>query len=187
MDQIKDIVKKYGSYLVLGGFGLAFISVFLPFVSASAYGFSISANLMDDGAWGWIVMLLALAGAAIVAIETFKRDLFDAAKNEIVELLVNFLPLGFAGFIFLITLVEGIQAKNSLTHWNIGFYFLILASLLVGAVIVVKRLIMKDMFKFDKVPTGPVAPTPVQPAQPMQQPPVQPQQPAQPMNQNENK
>ena len=166
-------------------FGLAFISVFLPFISASAYGFSISANLMDDGAWGWIVMLLALAGAAIVAIETFKKDLFNSVKNNIVELLVNYLPLGFAGLIFLITLVEGIQAKNSYTHWNVGFFFLILAALIAGAVIVVRRLIMKDMFKFDSVPTGPVAPAPVQPVQPAQR--VQPQQPVQPMNQNENK
>ena len=188
MDQVKDIVKKYGSYIVLGGFGLAFISVFLPFISASAYGFSISANLMDDGAWGWIVMLLALAGAAIVAIETFAKQVLNSVKNNIVELLVNFLPLGFAGLIFLITLVEGIQAKNSYTHWNVGFFFLILAALIAGAVIVVRRLIMKDMFKFDSVPTGPVAPTPVQPMQPQQFQPQQPvQQPVQPMNQNENK
>ena len=173
MDQLKDIVKKFGGFIALGAFGLAFISVFLPFISASAYGFSISANLMDDGAWGWIVMLLALAGAAIVAIETFKKDLFDQVKNNIVELLVNYLPLCFAGLIFLITLVEGIQAKTSYTHWSIGFFFLILASLVAGAIVVMRRFVMKDMFKFGATPVQPVQP--VQPQQPVQQQPTNPE------------
>ena len=158
MDKVKEIVKKYGNYIALGAFVLAFISVFLPFISASAYGFSISANLMDDGAWGWIVMLLALAGAAIIAIETFKKDLFDKAKNNIVELLVNYLPLGIAGLILLITFVEGVQAKVSYTHWSIGFYFLILTSLAAGAVVVIRRFIMKDLFKFSGTPVKPVQP-----------------------------
>ena len=187
MEQVKDIVKKYGNYIVLGAFGLAFISVFLPFISASADGFSISANLMDDGAWGWIVILLALEGAAVVAIETFKRDIFDNLKNNAVELLVNYLPLGFAGLIFLITLIEGIQAKNSYTHWNIGFFFLIIAALCAGAVVVVRRFIMKDMYKCAPVaPVAPVQPVQPMPQQPMQQPPVQPQQPVQPTNPNQN-
>lgn len=150
MDKVKEIVKKYGNYIGLGAFGLTFISSFFSFVSVSAYGFSVSASLMDDGAWGWIVIILSLIGAAIIAIETFKKDLFDKVKNNIVELLVNYLPLGLAGFIFIIALVEGIQAKTSYTHWGIGFYFLILASLAVIGVAVVKRFIMKDMFKFAK-------------------------------------
>ena len=158
MNQVKDIVKKFGGYIVLGAFALAFISVFLPFISASVYGFSISANLMDDGAWGWIIMLLALVGAAIVAIETFKKDLFDKAKNNIVELLVNYLPLGLAGLIFLITLIEGIQAKTSYTHWGIGFFFLIIASLVAAAVVVVRRIVMKDLFKFGSAPVAPTNP-----------------------------
>lgn len=152
MEKVKEIVKKYGNYIALGAFGLAFIASFLPFIRASAYGFSISASLFDDGAWGWIVMLLALVGAAIFAIETFKKDLFDKVKNNIVELLINWLPLGLACFIFIVALVEGIQAKSSYTHWSIAFYFLILASLAAGAVVVFKRIIMKDMFKFDNKP-----------------------------------
>ena len=150
MEKVKEIVKKYGNYIALGAFGLAFIASFLPFITASAYGFSMSASLFDDGAWGWIIMLLSLVGVAIVAIETFKKDLFDKAKNNIVELLVNYLPLGLAGFIFLVTLVEGIQAKSSYTHWNVAFYFLILASLAAMVVYVVKRFILKDTFKFSK-------------------------------------
>lgn len=150
MEKVKEIVKKYGGYIGLGAFCLMFISSFLPFISASVIGFSVSASLFDDGAWGWIVMLLSLVGAAIFAIETFKKDLFDKVKNDIVELLVNYLPLGLAGFIFIVTLVEGIQAKNSYTHWGVSFYFLILATLVAGAVVVFKRFIMKDLFKFKK-------------------------------------
>ena len=152
MEKVKEIVKNYGDYIGLGAFGLTFISVFLSFISASAYGFSISASLMDDGAWGWIVMLLSLVGLAIFAIEKFKKDLFDKVKNNIVELLINYLPLGLAAFIFIVTLVEGIQAKSSYTHWSIGFYFLIIGSLAAAAVVVFKRIIMKDLFKFNKVP-----------------------------------
>ena len=150
MDKVKEIVKKYGGYIALGAFCLTFISVFFGFVSVSAYGFSMSASLMDDGAWGWIVMILSLIGAAIVAIELFKKDLFDKAKNDIVELLINYLPLGLAAFIFIVTLVEGIQAKFSYTHWSVGFYFLILGTLAAMAVVVIKRIIMKDLFKFQK-------------------------------------
>ena len=76
MDKVKEITKKFGGYIGLGGFALAMISVFLPFVRASVLGFSVSAAFTEDGAWGWIVFLLALAGAAIFAIETFKKDLF---------------------------------------------------------------------------------------------------------------
>ena len=150
MEKVKEIVKKYGDYILLGAFCLAFISVFLPFITASAYGFSISASLMDDGAWGWIIMIVSLLGAAIVAIEKFKKDLFDKAKNNIVELLINYLPLGLAAFTFIVTLVEGIEAKSSYTHWNIGFYFLIIASIAACVVVVFKRIIMKKLFKFNK-------------------------------------
>lgn len=155
MEKVKEIVKKFGGYIALGAFGLTFISVFLSFVSVSFMGISVSASLMDDGAWGWIVMLLSLVGAAIIAIELFKKDLFDKVKNNIVELLINYLPLGLAGFIFIVTLVEGIQAKTSGTHWSIGFYFLILGSLAAGAVVVIKRIVMKELFKFDGVSTKP--------------------------------
>ena len=152
MEKVKEIVKKHGNYILLGAFCLTFISVFFAFISAKAYGFSVSASLMDDGAWGWIVLILSLLGAAIVAIETFKKDLFNKVKNNIVELLINYLPLGLAGFIFVVTLVEGIQAKSSYTHWSIGFYFLILGSLVACAVVVIKRIVMKNLFKFDNKP-----------------------------------
>lgn len=160
MDKVKEIVKKFGGYIGLGGFALTLISVFLPFVRASVLGFSVSAPLTDDGAWGWIVFLLALVGAAIFAIETFKKDLFDKAKNNIVELLVNYLPLGLAAIIFLINLIEGLQAKTSYTHLSIGFWFIMIGVLAAGAVVVIKRFIMKDMFKFDGVvaPVKPVEP-----------------------------
>ncbi len=148
MDKVKEIVKKYGNYIGLGGFALALISVFLPFVRASVLGFSVSAAFTEDGAWGWICFLLALVGAAIFAIEAFKKDLFDKAKNNVVELLVNYLPLGLAGLIFLITLIEGLQAKTSYTHLSVGFFFIIIGVLVAGAVVVIKRFIMKDMFKF---------------------------------------
>ena len=149
MDKVKEIVKKFGGYIELGGFALIVISVFLPFVSASIMGISISANFTEDGAWGWIVLILALVGAAIVAIETFKKDLFNKAKNNIVELLVNYLPLGLAGLIFIITLIEGIEANTSYTHLSVGFFFIIIGALAAICVAVVKRFLSKDMFKFD--------------------------------------
>ena len=150
MDKVKEIVKKYGGYIQLGGFALIFISVFLPFISASVMGLSISASFTDDGAWGWIILFLALIGAAVVAIEAFKIDLFNKAKNNIVELLVNYLPLGLAGFIFLVTLIEGIEAKTSYTHWGVGFYFIMIAALAIICVNVVRRFLLKETFKFEK-------------------------------------
>ena len=150
MDKVKEIVKKYGGYIQLGGFALIVISVFLPFISASVMGFSISASFTEDGAWGWIILFLALIGAAVVAIEAFKKDLFNKAKNNIVELLVNYLPLGLAGFIFLVTLIEGIEAKTSYTHWGVGFYFIMIAALAIICVNVVRRFLLKETFKFEK-------------------------------------
>ncbi len=149
MDKVKEIVKKYGNYIGLGGFGLALISVFFPFVRATVLGFSVSAAFTSDGAWGWLCFFMALIGGAIFAIEAFKKDLFNQVKNNVVELLVNYLPLGLAGLIFLITLIEGIQAKNSYTHLAIGFFFIMIGVLAAGGVAVVKRFIMKDLFKFD--------------------------------------
>ena len=150
MDKVKEIVKKYGGYIQLGGFALIVISVFLPFISASVMGFSISASFTEDGAWGWIILFLALIGAAVVAIEAFKKDLFNKAKNNIVEILVNYLPLGLAGFIFLVTLIEGIEAKTSYTHWGVGFYFIMIAALAIICVNVVRRFLLKETFKFEK-------------------------------------
>lgn len=150
MDKVKEIVKKFGGYIQLGGFALIVISVFLPFISASVMGFSISASFTEDGAWGWIILFLALIGAAVVAIEAFKKDLFNKAKNNIVELLVNYLPLGLAGFIFLVTLIEGIEAKTSYTHWGVGFYFIMIAALAIICVNVVRRFLLKETFKFEK-------------------------------------
>lgn len=168
MDKVKEIIKKFGGYIGLGGFALAAISVFMPFVRATVLGFSVSAAFTEDGAWGWIVLLLALAGAAIFAIETFKKDLFGKTKNNAVELLVNYLPLGLAGIIFLITLIEGLQAKTSYTHLSIGFFFIIIGVLAAGCVVVFKRFIMKDMFTMDgTAPAKPVAPT--APAKPVEE------------------
>ena len=150
MDKVKEIVKKFGGYIQLGGFALIVISVFLPFISASVMGFSISASFTEDGAWGWIILFLALIGAAVVAIEAFKKDLFNKAKNNIVEILVNYLPLGLAGFIFLVTLIEGIEAKTSYTHWGVGFYFIMIAALAIICVNVVRRFLLKETFKFEK-------------------------------------
>ncbi len=148
MDKVKEIVKKFGNYIGLGGFALALISVFLPFVRASVFGFSVSAAFTEDGAWGWICFILALIGVALFAILAFKKDLFDKVKNNVVELLVNYLPLGLAGLIFLITLIEGIQAKTSYTHLSVGFFFIIIGTLVAGAVVVFKVFVMKDKFKF---------------------------------------
>ena len=70
MDKVKEIVKKYGNYIGLGGFGLALISVFFPFVRATVLGFSVSAAFTSDGAWGWLCFFMALIGGAIFGKET---------------------------------------------------------------------------------------------------------------------
>ena len=38
----------------------------------------------------FIIMILSLLGAAIVAIETFKKDLFDKAKNNMEQQIEQF-------------------------------------------------------------------------------------------------
>ena len=183
MDQLKDIVKKYGFFIALGGLGLAFISIFLPFVSANILGYRATASFIKDGFWAVLVLILIVLACGITAIEAFAKQVFDAAKDKTVELLINYLPIGFAGLALLITFIEGMRAITSYTHLSVGFYFMILGLLVAAGTLAFKRFMLKEMFKFDNIPDK-VVPQ----AQPYQQPQtVQPTQPVEPEKKEENK
>ena len=65
MDQLKDIVKKFGGFIELGGFALALISVFLPFV-VFVYGRESASATMRTHMKSACSFSLAVAGAALL-------------------------------------------------------------------------------------------------------------------------
>ena len=156
---MKEFFEKYGKWLSLGGLGLALISVFLPFVSISIFGYSVSANLLDVGFWGWLCLILFVLGLAVVVIETFAKQVFEKVNNDIITYVVNYLPIGAACIGFLITLIEGLRAGFS--YLSVGFYFIILGTAAAAFAGIYNRFVLKNLFTLKKGP-APVAPAPEQ-------------------------
>ncbi len=158
MDQLKDIVKKFGGFIELGGFALALISVFLPFVVASYYGISASVSFIHDG-WGVFVLILTILGAAYVAIDAFAPQIFNKLVNgnKTIETVLGLVPLGIAGLALLITFIEGMRCITSLTHLGVGFYFILIGLAVVIFIRVMKNFVIKNAFaNLNNKPQAPV-------------------------------
>jgi hypothetical protein len=184
-----EFFRKNGKFVELGGFGAAFIFMFLPFLTANVLGYTASANLMESPttAWGIFCLIFILVGIALTVIKYFKPDLLDKLGNA-KQPVADFGVLGLAGLILLFLLIAGFSNLEQYVHLGVGFYFMVLA---IGAVIA-SCVIQKFVLKGNGAPVAPVAPVQPQPVmggQPMPQQPVMnpvPQQPVQPVGQPVN-
>lgn len=150
MDKVKEIVKKYGNYIELGGFVLTFIAVFLPFVTVSFWGISASAAIIKV-TMGVFILIFAIFGIALVAIDTFAKSVFEnARKNKTIALVLDYTPLGLAFLSFLFNLIKGIQSATEYSHLNVGFYFILIATLVCMCVRVVKCFFLKKEVKVEQ-------------------------------------
>ena len=182
-----EFFRKNGKFIELGGFGASFIFIFLPFLTASIGYWTVNGNLLKvSTALGVFTMIFILVGIALTAIVAFKQDLL-AKLGNVQEPLVNYGPLGLAGLSLLFVMIAGFSNVGNGVHLAVGFYllFLVLGAVIASAVI--RRFVLKDMFKASGVapvaPQAPVQPQPVMGGQPIPQQPVMnpvPQQPVQP-------
>lgn len=144
MDKLKDITKNYGHFIELGAFVLMFISVFLPFVTVSIYGFTASASFIKD-TLGVFVLIFAILGCAFVAIDTFAKDVFkkfrDGSKNA--GLILDLIPLGLACLSLLFDIIRGSEASTAYSSLGVGFYFILLTSIVVIGTRVIKCFLLK--------------------------------------------
>lgn len=196
-----EFFRKNGKFVELGGFGASFIFIFLPFLTASIGYWTVNGNLLKvSTALGVFTMIFILVGIALTAIVAFKQDLL-AKLGNVQEPLVNYGPLGLAGLSLLFVMIAGFSNVGNGVHLAVGFYllFLVLGAVIASAVI--RRFVLKDMFKASGVapvaPQTPVQPQPVMGGQPIPQQPVMnpvqpqpvapvPQQPVQPVGQPVN-
>ena len=159
MDQLKDIVKKFGGFIELGGFALAFISVFLPFAAMSYY-ITISTSFVNADGWGVFVLILTILGAAYVAIDAFAPQVFKKLinGNKTIETVLGLVPLGIAGIAFLITFIDGLRYwTTSYVHVSVGFFFILIGLVVVIFIRVMKNFVIKNAFaNLNNKPQAPV-------------------------------
>lgn len=169
-----DFFKKNGKYIELGGFGLAFLSLFFPFLTITIKSIvTVTANFnmlaKPTVGLGILSLLFILVGLAVTALATFKPELLVKLGNA-EEPVVNYGPLGAAGLTLLFVIVAGLSNIGSEYHLGAGFYFLFLALGAVIASCVIRRFVLKEMYTSSgKVtPKVPVTPQPVMNQGPIQ-------------------
>ncbi len=89
---------------------LAFISIFMPFASASAWGVTVTAALID-GADGVIVLIISLAAIVL--------SIFGINVVVIIAGVLN----------LLIDIIEVANDDTGIVTMGAGFYFLLIASI----------------------------------------------------------
>ena len=145
MDKLKDITKKYGNFIELGAFVLLFISVFLPFVTVSLYGYSISGSIIKD-TLGVFILIFAILGAGYVAIDSFAKDVFKGVRegNKNAGLILDLIPLGLAGLSLLFDIIKGAQTSTAYSYLNVGFYFILIATVVIILTRIIKCFFSKN-------------------------------------------
>ena len=117
MDRLTPEIKRY---VAAGGHALFALSLFLPWVSVSAGGFSASRSGWNTLPSGWLWFAAAVIVALIVAAEVFRFELPRFLNDNLAMLLS-----GAIAFYMLATLLEGPEGT--------GFgYWLALIGALVG-------------------------------------------------------
>ncbi|MBR4177910.1 MAG: hypothetical protein IKR57_01010 [Bacilli bacterium] len=146
MDKVKEIVKKFGGFIELGGFAFCIIGVFLPFVVASFFGYTASVAFIK-ATWGVIILIFSILGAAVIAGEMFAKDLYKkiVKDNKTIQLVIDLALLGIAIMTLLVTIIKGSQASSAYTHLGFGFYLLLIGAIVVVAVRVVKCFMIKNI------------------------------------------
>jgi len=175
MADLKQVLKKYGAYIELAAYFIAFISVFLPFKkivkeerSMDLYKrkdmFGELSNIANEAlkydeksgnasyikfTSGVFVLIFTLLSAAVVAVNNFAKNVIENIKNNnkdkanIIEIAFEVIPLAFTFLSFLLTLISTgngtfgrymEEEENRKIKLQVGFYFLLLAILVVLAV-----------------------------------------------------
>jgi len=181
-----EFFRKNGKFVELGGFGASFIFMFMPFLTATIFGYSASVNLMEKPttAWGIFCLIFILCGIALTVIKYFKPELLDKLGNA-KQVVVDYGVLGVASLTLLFVLIAGFSNLEQYVHLGVGFYLMFLALGAVIASCVIQKFVLKDNGPVAPLPPQPVMGGQVMPQQPVNPVPVQPQQvPQQPvMNQ----
>jgi len=174
MADLKQVLKKYGAYIELAAYFIAFISVFLPFKkivkeerSMDLYKrkdmFGELSNIANEAlkydeksgnasyikfTSGVFVLIFTLLSAAVVAVNNFAKNVIENIKNNnkdkanIIEIAFEVIPLAFTFLSFLLTLISTgngtfgryMEEEGRKIKLQVGFYFLLLAILVVLAV-----------------------------------------------------
>ena len=116
-----------GTILTLLGLIGCMISVFLPFLSMSAFGYTDSQNLFDNSSDAYIILFLCLLDLIIV--------LCKCKTHGLDTIIVGIIMLSFSGFHFM-DLKEKITQMgdySSIVKLGSGIYVLIICSILVIA------------------------------------------------------
>ena len=182
MADIKQILKKYSAYIELAAYLLAFISVFLPFKKVekkkSNFNFykrkdviglygeadtekfdpvSGNASYIKFGS-GVCVLIFTVLSAAIVAFNTFARNVVEKIKNnnknnaKIIDIIIEVIPLGLTYISLLLTFIsigDGdlgklANASGLSIKLAVGFVFLLLAILIAIVVRTAYLVIVKE-------------------------------------------
>ena len=133
MEKLKE--QRYRGYVIAGIGGIvAFIAFFLPYLTYSQFGGSISANASQAASFNgllWIELLIAIAAAAIPALLIYRSNPLGSATTPIEKQirwgiygLIGAGALGvLAQFIFAITVNSYSILGVSLTSLGVGYGF----------------------------------------------------------------
>lgn len=129
-----------GHFAVMGGSLLCLISVFLPFLSVSLFGFKESMSLFKDGDDGVIFLV-----AAIVVI------VFSLLRVDVLNIILTLIQGGFAVFEILNANQElgDLSGYSFMVNYEAGYYLLLIGGIaaFVGAIVgLILRIKAKNAF-----------------------------------------
>lgn len=110
--------KSFGipQYIVLGGAVLLIISIFLPFISGSFLGVTISASLLKGGFLHWLLAIIIALCSGFIAVT--KKGMFMLIQG---------------GIALLYAIFEGVFQKEVLYSLAAGFYVMLIAGIAICA------------------------------------------------------
>lgn len=108
-----------------------FISNFLPFASASAFGYSRSVSLMDDGKDGIIFLVLSIVTAVLIYM-----------KKDTVALIAGIITGGL-GIYEIMNTNSQLGAYASYVTKEAGYYLLLIGSIALLISVIVKKFVIK--------------------------------------------
>lgn len=122
---------KQNNVVGLIGCAVVLIANFLPFASVSAFGYSQSVSLMDDGKDGIIFLVLSIVTAVLIFI-----------KNDTLALIAGVITGGI-GIYEIIHTSSQLGVYASYVTKGAGYYLLLIGSIVLLASVVVKKIFLK--------------------------------------------
>jgi len=179
MVDVKQLLKKYGAYVELGAYLIAFISTFLPFwvladeediytkfnKRKTLFGFKVQKEsgsyLGEPFSSGVAVLIFVIISAIVVVVNTFARNVIENLKNnnknieKAIDISVELIPLLFTFISFILACCSAGSKEvygNILINRGVGVYLLIIALIVALAVRIAYILLVKEYIVLSNKP-----------------------------------